>query len=108
MKVRYGFFLLAASVGLLVSCATGQYMRLKQGENADVLTSVQSTFVINGAFRYRAAINRQAYITLLAEAQKKYPDARIDIRDISWVIGRQLDPTNYEYLALGKVIKLGD
>jgi hypothetical protein len=47
----------------------------------------------------------QAYISLLAEAQRKYPDTHIDIRDISWAIGKQLDPPNYEYAALGKVVK---
>jgi hypothetical protein len=105
MKVRYTVFLMAALGGLLVSCATGQYMQLKQAENMEVLGSVQSTFAVNGSFRYRSTIDRQAYITLLAEAQKKYPDVSVDIRDISWVIGKQLDPPNYEYLALGKVVK---
>jgi hypothetical protein len=84
-------------------------MSLRSSENAQTLGSVQSTFAITGSYRYRSAINMQAYISLLAEAQEKYPDANIDIRDISWVIGKQDTTTNnFEYSATGKVINLTD
>jgi hypothetical protein len=86
---------------------TGQYMPLQASKNEQVIGTVQSTFVITGSYRYRSAINMQAYISLVAEAQKKYPDTNIDIRDISWAIGKQDATTNnFEYSALGKVIKL--
>jgi hypothetical protein len=81
-------------------------MQTKPPESAEILGTVQSTFAINGGFRYRSVINTQAYISLLTEAQKKYPDTTIDIRDISWAIGKQLETSNYEYVAFGKVIKL--
>ena len=91
----------------LVSCTTGQYMTLKSNEKAEVLGSVQSVFLVPGAFRYRQTINRQAYISLMAEAQKQYPDIIIDIRDISWAIGRgDAANNNYEYIAIGKIIRL--
>jgi hypothetical protein len=105
MKQRQRILVVTFLTALLMSCATGQYMQTKPAENAEILGTVQSTFSINGGFRYRSVINTQAYISLLAEAQKKYPDAVVDIRDISWAIGKQLDPPNYEYAALGKVIK---
>jgi hypothetical protein len=109
MNSKCRILLLALFTGLLMSCATGQYMQMKSAEQAEVLTTVQSSFVITGSFRYRSAINMQAYISLLAEAQKKYPDTNIDIRDISWAIGKQLDvPNNYEYVTTGKVIKLSN
>jgi hypothetical protein len=42
----------------------------------------------------------------LAEAQNKYPDINIDIRDIAWAIGQgDAANNNYEYTAIGKVIK---
>jgi hypothetical protein len=106
MKARCGIAVLVLLAVLLGSCVTGQYMQLKPAENAETLGAVQSTFVITGSFRYRSVINTQAYISLLAEAQTKYPDTNVDIRDISWAIGRQ-DSTNnnFEYNALGKVIR---
>jgi hypothetical protein len=109
MKPKIKILLLTLFIGLLMSCATGQYMSLRSSENAQVLGVVQSTFAITGSYRYRSAINTQAYISLMAEAQKKYPDTNIDIRDISWAIGKQDTTTNnFEYSALGKVIKLTD
>jgi hypothetical protein len=84
-------------------------MQLKQAENVKVLGTVQSTFVITGSFRYRQVINKQAYISLLTEAQNRYPDINVDVRDIEWVIGKQdTANNNYEYTALGKVIKLAN
>jgi hypothetical protein len=80
---------------------------MKPSENAEVLGLVQSTFYVTGAFRYRQTVNRQAYISLMVEAQKKYPDDIVDIRDISWVIGQgDAANNNYEYTAIGKVVKL--
>ena len=105
IKIRACLFSLIVVV-LLLSCATGQYMSLKNSENDDVLGTVQATFVITGSFRYRKVINTQAYINLLTEAQNKYPDVIVDIRDISWAIGGgDSANNNYEYNAVGTVIK---
>jgi hypothetical protein len=42
----------------------------------------------------------------LAEAEKKYPDILVDVRDISWAIGAgDAANNNYVYNATGKVIK---
>jgi hypothetical protein len=70
----------------------------------ETLGVVQASFVITGSFRYRSVINNQAYIHLLAEAQEKYSDD-IDIRDITWAIGKMLENNNYEYTAIGRVVK---
>ncbi|WP_010253460.1 hypothetical protein [Treponema primitia] len=106
MKTKSGMLLLFVLTGLFVSCATGEYMKMNPKENAEVLGYVQSTFLVNGSFRYRSTINTQAYITLLAEAQNKYPDITIDIRNITWAIGQgDTANNNYEYTAIGKVIK---
>ena len=105
-KTKIGIMGVIVLTCLFASCATGQYMELKPKEKVEVLGYVQSTFSITGSFRYRRTINTQAYITLLAEAQNKYPDLFVDIRDISWVIGRGDTLTNnYEYTAIGTVIK---
>ena len=96
--------ILAAS---MISCATGHYMELSKQDSAEVFGTVYSSFKITGAFRYRNTINRQAYITLLAEAQNKYPDMNIDIRDITWAVGQSdTANNNYEYTATGRIIKL--
>jgi hypothetical protein len=106
MKAKPGFLLVIVLAALFVSCATGQYMELKQSENAEVLGTVQTAFLVNGSFRYRNTINSQAYISLLAEAQRQFPDAIVDIRDIVWAIGPADTANNYEYTAIGKVIRL--
>jgi len=107
MKTKLAVFSVIVLTGLMISCATGQYMEMKSNEQVEVLGTVQSTFSVTGSFRYRNVINRQAYISLLTEAQNKYPDTVIDIRDISWAIGSADAPNNnYEYSAIGKVIKL--
>jgi len=107
MRTKPGILSVILLIGLLVSCATGEYMPMRSSEHAEVLGAVRTTFLVTGAFRYRSAINRQAYISLMAEAQKKYPDTLVDIRDISWVIGQgDAANNNYEYSAIGKVIKL--
>jgi len=107
MKTKLGVLSVIFLIGLLVSCATGEYMQMKSSEHAEVLGTVQTTFYVTGAFRYRSTINRQAYISLMAEAQKQYPDIIIDIRDISWAIGQSdAANNNYEYSAIGRVIRL--
>jgi hypothetical protein len=107
MKIKFRFFSFILLAGLLVSCTTGQYLEMKPLEHVEVLGTVQAVFYVSGAFRYRNAINRQAYIALQAEAQKKYPDDIIDIRDIIWAIGSvDAANNNYEYSAAGKVIRL--
>ena len=107
METVFYFVVVVLLAGLLGSCVTGNYMELKSKDQVEVLGTIQSTFYVNGAFRYRNTINRQAYINLMAEAQEKYPGENVDIRDISWVIGRQTDSAsnNYEYNAIGKVIR---
>jgi hypothetical protein len=106
MKLRCGILVMVLA-GFFVSCTTGQYMQLKPADKAEISGIVQSTFVITGSFRYRSVINSQAYISLLVEAQNKYPDANVDVRDISWAIGKQdTANNNFEYTALGKVILL--
>ena len=92
---------------MFASCATGHYMEIKPREQTEILGTVQTTFLVSGSYRYRNTVNTQAYISLLAEAQNKYPEHNIDIRDIIWAIGKG-DPSgnNYEYTAIGKVIKL--
>ena len=103
-KIRF-FFLSLVLVASLLSCATGQYMGLRSNENADVLGIVRTTFSISGAFRYRRAINSQAYMNLLNEAQKEYSGV-VDVRDITWAVGSSdTANNNYEYTAIGKVIK---
>jgi len=106
MRRKLLIFSVIVLVGLLTSCTTGQYMTLRSSENVEILGTVQSTFNVTGAFRYRRVINTQAYINLLAEAEKKYPDILVDVRDISWAIGGgDAANNNYEYTATGKVIK---
>lgn len=103
-KIGVGF-LTVALVALLFSCTTGSYMTLKNSETVEILGTVHTTFAVTGAFRYRSVINNQAYINLLAEAQKEY-SGNIDIRDITWVIGEGSAPdNNYTYTAMGKVIR---
>ena len=105
MKTRYWIIPLALWTGVFISCTTGQYMTLKNNENVEVLGTIQTTFNVTSSFRYRKVINNQAYMHLLAAAQKEYA-GNIDIRDITWVIGpSDTANNNYEYTAVGKVIK---
>ena len=107
MKTKLVILLVVVlATSLVVSCTTGQYMTLKGNENVEILGTVQTTFNVTGSFRYRSVINTQAYINLLAEAEKKYPDILVDVRDISWAIGGgDSANNNYVYTATGKVIK---
>ena len=107
MKTKLRIFSVFLLTCLLISCATGEYMTMKRSEQAEVLGTIHSTFYVTGAFRYRSTINRQAYISLMVEAQKHYPDLILDIRDISWVIGQgDAANNNYEYSAIGKIIQI--
>ena len=106
MKVKFEILAGFIITGLLVSCVTGDYMAMKSSESIEVLGIVQTTFNVTGAFRYRSTINRHAYISLMAEAQRQYPGIILDIRDITWAIGKgDASNNNYEYSAIGKVIK---
>ena len=106
MKTKLGILAGFILTGLLVSCVTGDYMAMKSSENIVVLGIVQTTFNVTGAFRYRSTINRHAYISLMAEAQRQYSGIIVDIRDITWAIGKgDASNNNYEYSAIGKVIK---
>jgi len=107
MKKKLGFVSVILITGMLLSCTTGNHMVMKPSEQAEILGTVQSTFHVTGSFRYRNVINQQAYISLLAEAQRQHPDILVDIRDILWAIGGGDAANNtYEYSATGKVIKL--
>ena len=100
-----GYFLTSMLIALLLSCTTGNYMTLKSNERVEVLGTVHTTFIVTGSFRYKSVINNQAYINLLAEAQREY-SGDIDIRDITWVIGEgSAADNNYTYTAMGKVIR---
>jgi hypothetical protein len=100
----------AALVGLAVSCAsTGNFMPLAPNET--VIGTVQTTFVARNTLNGRDAINTQAYIKLLEAAQQQYPGngtngPAIDIRDIVWVSGREVDTQNKEYAVTGKVVQV--
>ena len=90
---------------LFTSCTTGEYLPLKDIANIDILGIIYATFNITGAFRYRSVINTQAYMHLLAEAQKIYSDV-IDVGDITWAIGKSdAANNNYEYTAVGKAYR---
>jgi hypothetical protein len=93
-------------VTMTVSCAsTGNFMPLAQGET--VLGTVQVSFMARNTLNGRDALNTQAYIKLLEAAQGKHGrDTPIDIRDIVWVSGKEVDTQNKEYVATGKVVQI--
>jgi hypothetical protein len=104
------FFLTTAVIGFLVSCAsTGNFMPLAQGET--VIGTVQATLVARNTLNGKDALNTQAYIKLLEAAQQQYArndqgGVPVDIRDIVWVSGRDVDSMNKEYAVTGKVIRV--
>ena len=105
-KVSLYFFLMVL-IFSLGSCTSGEYMSIKSNEKVEILGIIKTNFVVTGSFRYKSVINKQAYMNLLAEAQKEYQGANVDVRDISWVIGEgDAANNNYVYTAIGKVIKL--
>jgi hypothetical protein len=84
-------------------------MPLAQGET--VLGTVQASFTARNTLNGRDALNTQAYIKLLEAAQQQYSrndqgGVPVDIRDIVWVSGREVDPQNKEYAVTGKVIRV--
>ena len=108
-KMTLVFMALALTM-LVVSCSTtGEYLPLSGDEL--VIGTVQAALVVRSSFfsmkRVRDAINTEAYIKLLEAAALKY-SGNIDIRDIVWVTGRQLDkdPASTWVFAAGKVIRL--
>jgi hypothetical protein len=98
------------AIGIMVSCAsTGNFMPL--GPNETVIGTVQTTFVARNTLNGRDALNTQAYIKLLEAAQWRYSrndqnDVLVDIRDIVWVSGMDVDNQNKEYAVTGKVIQV--
>ena len=109
-KMPLVFMAMAAAgllAGMTASCAsTGSFMPLSQGET--VIGTVQTSFAARNALNSRDAINTHAYIKLLEAAQGRYAagGAHIDIRDIVWVSGKDLEQVNKEYSATGKVVRL--
>jgi hypothetical protein len=104
------FVLTAMVIGLLASCAsTGNFMPLASNET--VIGTVQATFVARNTLNGRDALNTQAYIKLLEVAQQRYTrndqgGVPVDIRDIVWVSGKEVDSMNKEYAVTGKVIRV--
>jgi hypothetical protein len=111
MKIlrKLPFIPAAVLIGIMVSCAsTGNFMPLAPNET--VVGTVQTTFVARNTLNGRDAINTQAYIKLLEAAQQQYSrgetgSSAIDIRDIVWVSGKEVDTQNTEYAVTGKVIQ---
>ncbi|MDR1399379.1 MAG: hypothetical protein LBJ41_05610 [Treponema sp.] len=112
MKIlqKLPFMLAAIAIGIMASCAsTGNFMPLAPDET--VIGTVQATFVARNTLNGRDALNTQAYIKLLEAAQRQYPrndqgGVPVDIRDIVWVSGKDVDNTNKEYAVTGKVIQV--
>ena len=105
MKTKLMLLSVILLANFFTSCTTGEYFPLKDIANIDILGIIYATFNITGAFRYRSVINTQAYMHLLAEAQKVYSGA-IDVGDITWAIGKSdTANNNYEYTAVGKVYR---
>jgi hypothetical protein len=100
----------AVVIGFLASCAsTGNFMPLSPNET--VIGTVQATFVARNTLNGRDALNTQSYIKLLEAAQQQYSrndqgGVPVDIRDIVWVSGREVDNMNKEYAVTGKVIQV--
>jgi hypothetical protein len=95
-----------AAFGMASCASTGQFMPLSPAEM--VIGTVQADFTARKTLGGRDAINTQAYIKLLEAAQKQYgrDGVQIDIRDIVWVSGMDVNETNTEYAASGKVVQI--
>jgi hypothetical protein len=106
MKRVLLLLIIAGLAGMAVSCAsTGNFMPLSSGET--VIGTVQASFTARNTLNGRDALNIQAYIKLLEAAQGTYgQEALIDIRDIVWVSGQEVDNLNKGYTATGKVVRL--
>ncbi|GHV50927.1 hypothetical protein AGMMS49579_05330 [Spirochaetia bacterium] len=70
-----------------------------------VIGNVHVSFVAPDTWFTKDAINTQAYIKLLDEAEKKFP-GDVDIRDIIWTTGMVVKWPNKEIFATGRVIRL--
>jgi hypothetical protein len=95
-------------IGLSASCtSTGEYMPLSNDET--VIGTVQGILVVRAtSFMFKSSrdkVSQQAYVMLMEAAGQKYPGA-IEIRDIIWVTGRDIDAQNKEVSATAKVIRL--
>jgi hypothetical protein len=95
-------------ISLLISCAsTGEYMPVSGDET--VIGTVQGNFVLSSTSfitkSSRDKVSQQAYVILMEAAGKKYPGA-IEVRDIVWVTGRDINNQYKEVTATGKVIRL--
>ena len=106
IKCKVLFGAAGMAVLLLVSCSTvGQYMPVSTDEM--VLGTIQTTFVARDAWLSKnETINTHAYIKLLEAAVLKY-QGDIDVRDIVWVTGKKIPPSDIEVSAAAKVIKVG-
>ena len=90
---------------MTVSCATtGQFMPASFTDS--VIGTVQADFVAVETWFTKDAINTQAYIQLLKKANSRYSEP-VDIRDIVWTTGKNLDGLNKEIVATGRVIRIG-
>jgi len=96
--------LVSLIMGLAASCAsTGQYMPLDTHDT--VIGIVQISFTVRNTINGREALNILSYAKLLEMAQLQY-GTPVDVRDIMWASGQQIDNLNTEYSATGKVIKI--
>jgi TolB-like protein len=74
-------------------------------QNDNIIGSVQTTFEAIAGLGSK--VNEAAYIALLEMAKKEY-QGNIDIRDITWVMGKKAKGYGmYEFSSNGKVISLG-
>jgi hypothetical protein len=77
------------------------------GSNENVIGAITAKFEAIGVnpnyAAGRALVNEPAYIALLEAAKKEY-QGNIDVRDVSWVLGKRVKGGTFEYSASGKVI----
>jgi len=86
------------------STAWAQKVYKPSNSNDNIIGSVQTVFIASGT---RKAMDEAAYIALLSAAKQEY-QGNIDIRDVTWVVGKKNQSTgSYEFNANGKVILLG-
>lgn len=104
MKRIFIIFFVMVVIMLMISCASiGQFMPSLSTDA--VIGNVHVSFVAPDTWFTKDAINTQAYIKLLDEAEKKFP-GDVDIRDIIWTTGMVVKWPNKEIFATGRVIRL--
>jgi hypothetical protein len=107
-KIKVLLCFLAVAVAFataFTSCASmGQFMPLTRSETP--IGNVQASFVAKLTWFTHDAVNTLAYIKLLEAAEAKF-EGNIEIRDIQWVSGRQVENLHDEIFATGKVILRG-